>query len=233
MDEHQIRVLIADDHAILREGLRALISSMPDMVIVGEAANGQAAVDKARTLKPDVILMDLLMPRLDGLEATRQIKTTDPAARILVLTSYSDDSKVFAALKAGAQGYLLKDSASEVLIQAIRDVARGLSSLDAAVARRLVQEFNRPAAPEGEAAASQGASKEPASPEATLTERETEVLRLVAQGLSNQEIAEKLVISETTVRGHVSRILTALHVSNRTQAALHALRKGIASLGQD
>jgi two-component system, NarL family, response regulator LiaR len=217
MDSQPFRVLITDDHTIVREGLRALISSMPDMVVAGEAANGLAAVEQARALKPDVILMDLLMPRLDGVEAIRQIKADNPAARILVLTSFSDDSKVFPALKAGALGYLLKDSASEVLIQAIRDVARGLSSLDAAIARRLMQEFSQPA----------GAA---APPEAALTERETDVLRLVAQGLSNQEIAEKLVISETTVRGHVSRILTALHVSNRTQAALHALRKGIASL---
>jgi two-component system, NarL family, response regulator LiaR len=216
MDIQPFRVLITDDHAVVREGLRALISSMPDMVVAGEASNGLAAVEQARALKPDVILMDLLMPRLDGLEAIRQIKADNPAARILVLTSFSDDSKVFPALKAGALGFLLKDSASEVLIQAIRDVARGLSSLDAAIARRLMQEFSQPAAA--------------APPEATLTERETDVLRLVAQGLSNQEIAERLVISETTVRGHVSRILTALHLSNRTQAALHALRKGIASL---
>jgi NarL family two-component system response regulator LiaR len=211
----QISVLIADDHAIVREGLRALIDTEPGMELVGEARDGVEAVQLARSLKPDVLLLDLLMPRKDGLAAIEEIKQHDPEARILVLTSFAEDEKVFPAIKAGALGYLLKDTSPRDLLQAIRDVYHGESSLHPTIARKLIGELHRPSGP-------------PPSGE-ELTEREVEVLSLVAQGLSNQEIADRLVVSERTVRKHVSNILGKLHLANRTQAALYALRTGIAT----
>jgi len=212
-----IRILVADDHAIVREGLRALIGAKPDMELVGEAADGVEAVLKARSLQPDVILLDLVMPHKDGIEAIGDIKRENPKARILVLTSFAEDDKVFPAIQAGALGYLLKDSSPQELLRAIREVYRGESSLHPAIARKLIGELNRP--PEN-----LPPTEEP------LTEREVEVLSLVAQGLSNQEIAEKLVVSERTVRTHVSNILGKLHLANRTQAALYAVREGLAGL---
>jgi two-component system, NarL family, response regulator LiaR len=212
----RIRILIADDHAVVRKGLRTLILSEPDMDLLDEAADGVEVVLKARALQPDVILMDMMMPRQDGLAAIQQIKSENPAARILVLTSFDQDDKLFPAIKAGALGYLLKDSAPEQLIQAIRDVYQGLSSLAPAVALRLIRELNKP---EGL----------PPTPD-PLSSRELDVLRLVAQGLSNQEIADRLVIGERTVGNHIANILSKLHLANRTQAALYALREGIASL---
>jgi NarL family two-component system response regulator LiaR len=213
-----IRILIADDHAVVREGLRALIEAKPDMELVGEAEDGVEAVLLARSLKPDVILLDLLMPRMDGIEAIGEIKKENPNARILVLTSFAGDDKVFPAIKAGALGYLLKDSPSQALIQAIREVHQGESSLHPTIARKLIREFNRPST---------------AAPvENLLTEREVAVLKLIAGGLSNQEIAKTLVVSERTVSSHVSNILEKLHLANRTQAALYALREGLACLGQ-
>jgi NarL family two-component system response regulator LiaR len=212
-----IRILVADDHAIVREGLRALIGAKPDMELVGEAADGVEAVLKARSLQPDVILLDLVMPRKDGIEAIGEIKRENPKARILVLTSFAEDDKVFPAIQAGALGYLLKDSSPQELLRAVREVYRGESSLHPAIARKLIGELNRP--PEN-----LPPTEEP------LTEREVEVLSLVAQGLSNQEIAEKLVVSERTVRTHVSNILGKLHLANRTQAALYAVREGLAGL---
>ena len=211
-----IRILIADDHAIVREGLRALIGTKPDMELVGEAADGVEAVLKARSLRPDVILLDLVMPRKDGIEAIGEIKRENPKARILILTSFAEDEKVFPAIQSGALGYLLKDSSPQELLQAIREVYRGESSLHPAIARKLIGELNRP-------------SDLPATEE-PLTEREVEVLILVARGLSNQEIAERLVVSERTVRTHVSNILGKLHLANRTQAALYAVREGLAGL---
>jgi len=211
-----IRILIADDHAIVREGLRALIGTKPDMELVGEAADGVEAVLKARSLRPDVILLDLVMPRKDGIEAIGEIKRENPKARILVLTSFAEDEKVFPAIQSGALGYLLKDSSPQELLQAIREVYRGESSLHPAIARKLIRELNRP-------------SDLPTTEE-PLTEREGEVLILVARGLSNQEIAERLVVSERTVRTHVSNILGKLHLANRTQAALYAVREGLAGL---
>jgi NarL family two-component system response regulator LiaR len=210
-----IRILIADDYPLVRDSLRALIETEPGMEVVGEAADGIEAVFKTRSLHPDVILLDLVMPRQDGIEAIGQIKRENPEARILVLTSFAEDDKVFPAIKTGAQGYLLKDSSPQQLLEAIRDVYRGQSSLHPTIARRLINELQQPP--------DLPPTKEP------LSEREMEILRLVARGLTNQEIAEELVISERTVRTHVSHILEKLHLANRTQAALYAHREGLAS----
>jgi NarL family two-component system response regulator LiaR len=211
-----IRILITDDHAVVREGLRTLIASEPGMQVVGEAVDGIEAVLKARALRPDVILLDLVMPRQGGIETIEEIKRDIPETRILVLTSFAEDDKVFPAIRKGAQGYLLKDSSPDELLQAIRHVHRGETSLHPTIARKLIQEINQP-------------SDLPPSEE-PLTEREVEVLKLVARGLSNQEIADQLVVSERTVRTHVSNILSKLHLANRTQAALYALKEGLSSL---
>ena len=211
-----IQVLIADDHPIVREGLRTLIASEPGMEIVGEATNGAEAVSLARELKPDVILMDLIMPVKDGLQAIGEIKDENPDASILVLTSFSEEDKVFPAIRAGALGYLLKDAAPDHLLQAIYDVHRGESSLHPSIALQLIREINQP-------------SDLPPAPD-PLSQRELQVVKLLAQGLTNQEIADRLVISEWTVRTHVRNILGKLHLANRTQAALYALREGIAGL---
>ncbi|MGD8625364.1 MAG: response regulator transcription factor [Anaerolineae bacterium] len=210
----QIRVLVADDHAIVREGLRALIDTEPGIELVAEARDGDEAVRLARTHQPDVILLDLVMPHQDGLATIPRLKEDNPQVQILVLTSFAEDDKVFPAIKAGALGYLLKDTLPRDLLQAIRDVYHGESSLHPTIARKLVGELHRPAdrPPAGEA----------------LTDREVEVLGLVAQGLANQEIADRLFITERTVRKHVSNILGKLHLANRTQATLYALRTGIA-----
>jgi NarL family two-component system response regulator LiaR len=217
--ETVIRVLIADDHHVVRGGLRALLETEENIEVIGEASDGIEAVAKMRALEPDVLLLDLVMPRKNGIEAIMEIKNEDPDARILVLTSFSDDEKVFAAIKAGALGYLLKDSSTQELIQAIRDVYSGESSLHPVIARKLIRELNRPA------------TNLPQTDE-PLTEREVEVLVFVARGYSNQEIADGLVISERTVRTHVSNILSKLHLANRTQAALYALKEGLATLDE-
>lgn len=210
------RILIADDHAIVREGLRALLATEPDLELVGEATDGLQAVTKARALKPDVILLDLMMPRMDGVEAIAEIKKDWQEARIIVLTSFSDDEKVFAAIRSGALGYLLKDSSPQDLLHAIHTVATGEGFLSPAIASKVMREINQPP--------KLPPTKDP------LTERENEILQLVAQGLTNDEIAEKLVVSERTVRTHVSNILAKLQLANRTQAALYALKEGLASL---
>ena len=212
----QIRILIADDHAVVREGLRALIETEPDMVLVGEAADGAEAVRMATAHNPDVILLDLVMPRMGGIEAIEQIRNTDHTARILVVTSFAEDDKVFPAIKAGALGYLLKDASPRELLHAIREVHLGEPTMHPTIARKLMRELQRP-------------TKLPRT-EDPLTQRELEVLRLVAQGLSNQAIADTLVVSERTVRTHVSNILGKLHLANRTEAALYALRERIATL---
>ena len=220
----RIRILIVDDHAIVREGLSGLIESEPGMQVAGEASNGVEGVRKAHILKPDVILMDLVMPEKDGIQAIQEIKTENPSARILVLTSFAEDDKLFPAIKAGASGYLLKDTLPNELLAAIRAVYRGESSLHPSIAMKVLKELQpRP----------KKTSRPKESEDVPLTERETEVLIMIAHGYGNQEIAEKLVLSERTVHSHVNRILTKLHLASRTQAALYALRKGIASLDQE
>ena len=211
-----IRVLIVDDHTIVRKGIRALLTEIAGIEVVGEASDGQEAVAQANSLRPDVILMDLAMPRMDGIEATRQITTSQPESRILVMTSFATDDKVLPAIKAGALGYLLKESAPEDLVQAIHQIHRGESSLHPTIARKVLQEITHP-------------SDRPPTPD-PLTTREAEVLLLVAQGLSNQDIARKLHISDPTVRSHVSNIMSKLHLATRIQAALYALREGLVSL---
>jgi NarL family two-component system response regulator LiaR len=214
-----IRVLIADDHPIIRDSLRTLISTEPNLKLVGEAADGEEAVRKTLKLKPDVILMDLVMPVKDGLQAIGEIKSALPDVSILVLTSFSDEDKVFPAIRAGALGYLLKDSSPQELLKAIYDVHRGEASLHPSIALQLIREINRPS--------------DLPPVENPLSERELEVLKLVAQGLTNQEIALRLVRSEWTVRTHVRNILGKLHLANRTQAALFALREGLAELNEE
>jgi len=215
MREQRIRILIADDHTVVRRGIKALLNTESDLEVIGEAANGEQAVTKALTLNPDIILMDLSMPRKDGVQAITEIRQETPDAKILVLTSFSEDKRIIAAIEAGALGYLLKDSSPQELVQAVHTVYRGESSLHPSVAHKLINRLH------GHPADQQ---TEP------LTARELKVLRLIAEGLSNHNIAKKLFISEPTVRTHVSNILRKLSLDNRTQAALYALREGLASL---
>lgn len=216
MTQKPILLLIVDDQGIVRKGVRALLAEVDGMKVVGEASDGLEAVQQAEALQPDVILMDLVMPGMDGIEAIRRIMARQPKARILALTSFAADDKVFPAIKAGALGYLLKDSEPEELIAAIKNIYHGEPFLHPSIARKVLEELSHPAG-------------SPPTPE-PLTERELEVLQLVAQGLSNQEIARQLVIGDATVRTHIGNILTKLHLANRVQAALYALRKGLSSL---
>ena len=221
-----IRVLVADDHAIVRKGICALLATEEGIEVVGEAADGQCAIEQVERLRPDVVLMDLVMPGVDGLAATRRISANWPETRILVLTSFAGVDKIMPAIKSGALGYLLKDSDPEVLVDSIRQVYCGNSSLHPSVARALLQEVAR--AEEGQASGYTGPMLE--GEVEALTERELQVLGLIARGWSNQSIADELTISCATVRTHVSHILAKLNLASRTQAALYALRRGWASL---
>jgi NarL family two-component system response regulator LiaR len=212
----KIRLLIADDHAVVREGLRNFINIQSEIEIVGEAVNGEEAVEMESLLNPDVILMDLVMPKKNGIEAIREIKKKNPDARILVITSFAEDNMVIPAIKAGALGYLLKDSSPQQLVQAINDVNMGSLSFSQGITKQLMRELNRPL--------------ESLPKKEKLTEREIEVLKQSACGRTNQEIAANLVISEWTVRTHISNILSKLELSNRTQAVLYALREGLVTL---
>ena len=213
-----IRVLLVDDHAVVRKGLRALLDREPGIEVAGEAESGEQALQLLEQLRPAVVLMDLEMPGIGGIEATRQIAERLPEAKIVVLTSHAAEEDVFPALKAGASGYLLKHSNPEDVLGAIRQAARGEPALHPVIARMMLRELHRPPQPR------QPPTGEP------LSARELEVLRLLARGLSNQEIADTLVVGEATVRSHVSAILRKLQLASRTQAALYALREGLASL---
>ena len=214
-----IRVLLVDDHTIVRKGIRALLAQVAHITVVGEASNGQEAVTQAHALDPDVTLIDLAMPVMDGIEAIRQIMARQPGARVLVLTNFMSDDKVFPAIKAGALGYLLKDSEPADLIRAIEQVSRGEPALHPSIALLVLQELRRPA-------------QRAPTPDA-LTPREVDVLRLVATGLTNREIAEQLTTTEATIKSHVSSLLSKLHLANRVQAALlYTLQEGVA-LPQD
>jgi two-component system, NarL family, response regulator LiaR len=208
-----IKILIVDDHPLIRQGLRVTITAQPDLELIGEAVNGEQAVQQAMELHPDIVIMDLQMPVKDGLTATREIALANPHTQVLVLTSFPDDDNVYAAIKAGATGFLLKDSSAEYLLDAIRTVSRGESVLHPTIARKLMQEIKRP-------------SKLPPTTE-PLTSREVEVLGCLAQGMANQQIAMELSISVRTVSTHVRNILDKLHLANRTQAALYAVEQGI------
>jgi len=214
-----IRVYITDDHHIVRRGIKQLLETEAGIDVIGEASNGREAVADMDKLKPDIVLMDLVMPVMDGIEAILQIKAAHPSIQILVLTSFATDDKVFPAIKAGALGYLIKDTSPEELIHAIRQVHQGQLTLHPSIAQKLLKELAL-------------TSDRPPSPD-PLTDREVEVLKQIARGLSNQEIADTLVVSIATVYTHVSKILDKLHLASRTQAALYALREGLASLYDD
>ncbi len=213
-----IRVLLVDDQRLMREGLRVLLELEPGLEVVGEAGNGKEALEAYAALRPDVVLMDVRMPEMDGVEATRRLRERHPEARIIILTTFDDDAYVFEGLRAGALGYLLKDVSGGELAEAIRMVMAGGAFLSPSVARKVVAEFSRLAPP--------ARPPDEGLPE-PLSEREKEVLRLLAQGLSNREIAERLVLAEGTVKNHVTTILQKLGVRDRTQAALRARQMGL------
>jgi NarL family two-component system response regulator LiaR len=207
----KVSVLLVDDHRVVRQGLRDFLELHEQIEVVGEAGSGAEGISMARELLPDVVLMDLVMPGMDGVEATRRLKAVSPSSRVIVLTSFADDDKIFPAIKAGAISYLLKDISPEDLAHAVFAAQRNEAVLHPDVAVRLMHEFN--------------VSRELGTPIDQLTERELDVLRLIAKGKSNKEIADTLVISEKTVKTHVSNLLSKLHLADRTQAAIYALRQ--------
>jgi len=210
----KISVLIVDDHEIVRQGLRTYLELLDEIDVVGESQNGLEAVAEVRQYQPDVVLMDLVMPEMDGIEATRQIGAISPTTKVIVLTSFTEDDKVFPAIKAGAVGYLLKDVSPSELAQAIEAVHRGETQLHPDIQRKLISQFTSP-------------KVEPMANPDVLTPRELEVLQLIAQGKSNRDIAQALIISEKTVKTHVSNILSKLHLDGRTQAAIYAYKHSL------
>src|SRR5687768_651815 len=208
MEKNRIRVLLVDDHVVVRMGLRSMIESEPDMTVVAEASNGLEAVDKYREARAELVLMDLRMPRMGGVETTAAIRKQDPSARILVLTTYDGDENIYRALQAGALGYLLKDMPREEFVAAVHKVANGEYYIPQQVAARLAQRL----------------------PAADLSQREMEVLKLIVEGRSNKEIADRLGLSESTIKNHVNGLLAKLHVQDRTQAVTTALKRGIVTL---
>ena len=218
---NKTRVLIADDHQVVREGLSAILTTREDIEVVGLAKDGVEAVEMTRTLLPDVVLMDISMPRMNGVEATREIKRENPHIGVVVLTMYAEDEYIFDLVKAGATGYLLKDADSSQIVKAIRAIAEGESLIHPSVASKILNEFSLLA---------KGKGRKPGRLEYGLTDREITVLRLVAEGKTNKEIANVLDLSEKTVKNHVRNIFHKLHVYDRTQAAVHAIRKGLIEL---
>jgi NarL family two-component system response regulator LiaR len=216
---NKISVLVVDDQTVVREGLAAILANYPEIEVIGQAADGVQALGVIKQTKPNVVLLDLQMPGLDGLATIPKIREIAPSTRILVVTGFSDSDKVYQAIKAGALGYILKDATREQLVQAIREVAQGRASLQPSIAVKLIQEINHP-------------SEAPYTAD-PLTRRELETIRLIARGLSNQEIAGELFVNERTIAKYVSSILDKLHLANRTQAALYALREGITELADE
>jgi two-component system, NarL family, response regulator LiaR len=214
-----ITILLVDDHALVRSGVRAYLESQPELEVVAEAGSGEEAVQLSAEYVPDVVLMDLIMPGMDGVEATRRVRTASPRSQIVVLTSFHEDTNIFPAIQAGAISYLLKDIGPAELADAIRAAARGEAIVHPKVAARLLQELR-------------GNRSETINPYTNLSEREQEVLKLIAEGLSNAEIAAKLVLSEKTIKSHVSNILSKLHLVDRTQAAVFAWREGMVRKAQ-
>jgi len=215
----KIKVLIADDHAVVREGTRRILEQEPDMQVVGEAGDGEEALNLALSLKPDVAIIDIAMPKLDGIEATKRIKAASPSINVLILSAYDDDQFIFSLLEAGAAGYLLKSIRSRELIDAIRAVYSGESVLHPSIARKVLNRFvSSSGKPDGQ------------EPSGVLSDREMEVLKLAARGLSNQDIAEKLCLSIRTVQGHLGHIFNKLQVGSRTEAVVRALKEGWVTL---
>jgi len=216
----KIKVLIVDDHQVVRQGLRTFLELQDDILVVGEAGDGQVAIEMVRQLNPNIVLMDLVMPRLDGISATRQVKSLGTEVKVIALTSFTEDDKVFPAIQAGASSYLLKDVSPDDLVEAIRAVHRGEARLHPDIARKLMEQVAQQVPPPRE------------SHLEDLTEREREVINLVAKGCSNQEIADELVISDKTVKTHVSNILGKLQLEDRTQLAIYAIKKGLVNPNQ-
>jgi len=213
--EKKIKVLIVDDHQVVRQGLRTFLELQEDIVVVGEAGDGVVAVEMVHRYLPDVVLMDLVMPRLDGISATRQVKSSSPDVKVIALTSFTEDDKVFPAIQAGASSYLLKDVSPDDLVEAIRAAYQGEARLHPEITRRLMEQVSHQTQPTRETQVDD------------ITDRERDVVRLVAQGRNNHEIALDLVISEKTVKTHISNILSKLHLQDRTQLAIYAIKKGL------
>ncbi len=214
MKHHRTSILIVDDHEVVRNGIRSYLETISDFQVVGEASSGEEAISMVSELIPDIVLLDLIMPGMDGIETTRRVKRISPRTQVVVLTSYHEDVHIFPALKAGAISYILKDMKMEKLVDVLHRAVQGEVTLHPRVAARVLQNIR-----------GEGSEEQPLFTE--LTERETDVLKLIANGLTNSQIAEKLVISENTVKGHVSNILSKLHLADRTQAAVYAWQQGI------